>query len=162
MTVQDAPLTAGDGRGRLRSSRLTRSEKKKQLADGACPTTSPAEKMVRFAIDQSVPGVRVVYVAGELDLLTTPLLDQRMRGQIDVGGGHVVVDLSEVTFLGAAGLTSLSSALEAAARRDVQLHLTGADHRAVARPLQIVGLLETLDSHPTVEAFIEVIGGVAS
>ena len=59
---------------------------------------------LRVAIDQPMPGVRVVRVAGELDMLTAPQLDSCLLSQIDGRGEHVVVDLSKVTFLGAAGL----------------------------------------------------------
>lgn len=62
---------------------------------------------LRVAIDQPIPGVRVVRVVGELDVQTALQLDSSLFSQIDGGGGHVVVDPSKVTFLAAAGLESL-------------------------------------------------------
>jgi anti-anti-sigma factor len=77
----------------------------------------------------------VVQVAGELDMQTAPQLDSRLLSQIDVRVRHVVVDLSKVTFLGAAGLESLVRAREAATCHHIKVHLAGVDHRAVTLPL---------------------------
>lgn len=117
---------------------------------------------LRLVIDQPMPGVRVVQVAGELDLLTVPQLDSCLLSQIDGGGGHVVVDLSEVTFLGAAGLGSLVKAREVAARQGVELHLAGVDHRAVARPLEITELRTTFAIHSSTHSVIATVAGRAS
>jgi anti-sigma B factor antagonist len=99
----------------------------------------------------------VVRVAGELDSLTAPLLDRHLQRHLHESGGHLVLDLSEVTFLSAAGLTSLVTAGETATRCEVQLHITGADHRAVARLLEITTLRGTLDIHPTVQSIVDTI-----
>ena len=106
-----------------------------------------------------MPGVRVVRVAGELDLLTAPQLDSCLLSQIDARGGHVVVDLSKVTFLAAVGLGSLVKAREVATCHHVELHLTGVDHRAVARPLEITELRPTFTIHPSAESVIARVGG---
>lgn len=113
-------------------------------------------------IDQPVPGVRVVRVAGELDGLTAAQLDSRLLSQIEGRGGHVVVDLSEVTFLAAAGLGSLVGAREAATHHDIELCLTGVDHRAVARPLEITRLRATFTIHPSTKWVIATVGEQAS
>jgi anti-sigma B factor antagonist len=115
---------------------------------------------LRVAIDQPMPGVRVVRVAGELDMLTAPQLDSCLLSQIDVRGGHVVVDLSKVTFLGAAGLGTLARAQEAATCHHIELHLAGVDHRAIARPLEITGLRPTFALHPSTESVIARIDGL--
>ncbi|HKS53502.1 MAG TPA: STAS domain-containing protein [Pseudonocardiaceae bacterium] len=107
-----------------------------------------------MAIDQPIPGMRVVRVAGALDIQTAPQLDPCLLSQIDGRGGHVVVDFSKVTFLGAAGLGSLVKAREAAACHHITLHLTGVDRRAVARPLKITGLLPTFSISPSIESVI--------
>jgi anti-sigma B factor antagonist len=114
---------------------------------------------LRVVIDQSMPGVRVVRVAGELDMLTAPQLASCLLSQIDARGGHIVVDISKVTLLGAAGLGSLVRAREAATCHHVELHLAGVDHRAVARPLEITELRPTFSIHPSAESVIARVGG---
>ena len=113
-----------------------------------------ADEFISFVIDEPAPDVCVVRVRGELDLLTTGLLDHNLQRHIEGNPGRVVVDLSEVTFLGAAALTSLLTAKQAATRWGVQLYLTGADHRAVARPLKITKLWASFDIRPTVKSIV--------
>lgn len=117
---------------------------------------------LRVAIDQPMPGLRVVRVAGELDMLTAPQLDSCLLSQIDARGEHVVVDLNKVTFLGAAGLTSLVRAREAATGHHIELHLTGVDHRAIARPLEVTELRPTFSIHPSTESVLARVGGPVS
>jgi len=123
------------------------------------PAGCPDAKVFRVAIDQPIPSVRVVRVAGELNIQTAPHLHSCLVSQIDGRSRHVVVDLSQFTSLGAAGLESLVRAREAATCRPITLHLTGVDHRAVARPLEITGLRPTFAIHPLAESIIARGGG---
>ncbi|HEX6401838.1 MAG TPA: STAS domain-containing protein [Pseudonocardiaceae bacterium] len=133
------------------------SEAKKQGSTGF-----RGAEALRVAIDQPMPGLRVVRVAGELDLLTAPQLDSCLLRLIDVGSGHVVVDLSKVTFLAAAGITSLVRARDAATCHHIELHLAGVDHRAIARPLEITGLRPTFAIYPSTESVFARAGGQSS
>ena len=117
---------------------------------------------LRIVIDRPLPGVRVVQVAGELDMVTAPHLDSRLLDQIDKRDGHIVVDLSAVTFLGAAGLTSLVRAREAATCHDIGLHLVGVDHPAVARSLEITQLRPTFAVHPSTGSAITALATTAA
>lgn len=89
-----------------------------------------------------------VVVTGEIDHLTAPCLREVL---LDVlGRPHlprdVVVDLSRVIHLGAAGLTALAVARRAAADGGRVLHLRCGTARAVIRPLQVTGLWQTFDT----------------
>jgi anti-sigma B factor antagonist len=117
---------------------------------------------LRIVIGRPLPGVRVVQVAGELDMVTAPHLDSCLLDQIDKRDGHVVVDLSAVTFLGAAGLTSLVKAREAAACHDIRLHLAGVDHRTVARFLEITQLRPTFAVHPSIGSAVTALMATAA
>jgi anti-sigma B factor antagonist len=115
-----------------------------------------ANECLRWVIEQPAPEVKVLRVIGEVDLLTTPLLETRLQESIDQCPRHLVVDLGGVTFVGAAGLRALVTAHQTARRVGVQLHLTGTDHRAVARPLEITRLRPSFDIHPTVESVVAI------
>jgi anti-sigma B factor antagonist len=115
-----------------------------------------ANECLRWVIEQPAPEVKVLRVIGEVDLLTTPLLETRLQESIDQCPRHLVVDLGGVTFVGAAGLRALVTAHQTARRVGVQLHLTGTDHRAVARPLEIIRLRPSFDIHPTVESVVAI------
>jgi anti-anti-sigma factor len=85
----------------------------------------------------------IVRAAGELDMLTTPRLRSRLFAHL-AAGQHVVLDLSEVTFLSASGLQVLVEADDAARDLGISLHVTGAGNRAVTRPMEITGLRDVL------------------
>ncbi|MGH3448106.1 MAG: STAS domain-containing protein [Nocardioidaceae bacterium] len=78
--------------------------------DGA-GTTSPsnthANDLLTLSTDRATSGVAVVHVAGELDMSTAPRFEQGTRQVVDAGTCGLVLDLRELGFLGAAGLTGL-------------------------------------------------------
>jgi anti-sigma B factor antagonist len=91
----------------------------------------------------------VVTVAGEVDLDTVNLLTNRLTaaGQVSRSPRTLVVDLSAVTFFGAAGLTSLVMTDHHCREQGIALQIV-ANTRAVLRPLEITGLIKTLPVTP--------------
>ena len=97
-------------------------------------------EIIRFDVVDHGPGVRVVHVVGELDTLTSPLLQARLaEQQIEVR--HLVLDLSDVTFLGSAGLAVLVGAKDDADSRGCRLFVVPGS-RIVKRALEATGLLQ--------------------
>jgi anti-sigma B factor antagonist len=85
----------------------------------------------------------ILFIDGEIDGLTAP----RMRAAIGAAferltGRMLVLDLTEVRFLGSAGLrTLLDSAAEAVTHHGHQpLRVVVDENRPVVRPIEIVGL----------------------
>lgn len=103
---------------------------------------------LRVTVRQPEQAVFVIEVAGELDMLTQPPLEARLATVLNSRPERLIIDLSRITFLGSTGLTVLLDAREAAARQGTVLQLSGADHRAVARPLRITGLAELFETAP--------------
>ena len=97
------------------------------------------EEPLRIEIMQASPGLVVLSLSGDLDLLTSPLLHERLWPLLEQPDGRVVVDLNEVGFLGSAGLAELAAAHDTGARQDVRIVLV-ASTRAVLRPLEVTGL----------------------
>jgi anti-anti-sigma factor len=93
--------------------------------------------------------VVVVTVAGEVDLSTVGLLTNAMTAAHPASRSPrtLVVDLSAVTFFGAAGLTSLVIAYHHCREQGTALQIV-ANHRAVLQPLEITGLIKTLPVVP--------------
>lgn len=82
--------------------------------------------IVAFAVTVSHPaaGVTVVDPAGELDLLTSPILDRYLDCELrDPRHTQLILDVSHLGFCGAAGLTSLLSARELAQNQHRCLYL---------------------------------------
>ena len=90
----------------------------------------------------------VVTARGEVDLATVGLLSEPLLSALS-GGGGAVVDLTEVGFLGAAGLALLARAHAAGEARGGALRVV-APTRAVLRPLRATGLHGTLRVFPSV------------
>ncbi|QJY48969.1 anti-sigma factor antagonist [Pseudonocardia broussonetiae] len=97
----------------------------------------------------------VVTVVGAVDALTAPRLREALRHAFDELAGRVlVVDLTEVRFLGSPGLRALAdSAREAVDHHGLRPLRIIVDHsRPVIRPIEIVGLDGVLDLYQDVEA----------
>ena len=99
-------------------------------------------RALRISVLTPTPTTTVVLFAGELDLATAPLLDARLA---QAAHGLLVVDLTEVSFMGVAGITVLVRHQARAARFRVV-----ADTRPVLRLFQLLGLVAAFDIHPTV------------
>ncbi|OXM68962.1 MULTISPECIES: STAS domain-containing protein [Amycolatopsis] len=89
----------------------------------------------------------VVQVSGELDLLTTPRLDDAASRALREHPALLVLDLTGVTFLGSAGMASLV-AVRQAAGDDLPIRLAAADP-VVVRAMEVVGLVEEFPLYPT-------------
>jgi anti-sigma B factor antagonist len=91
------------------------------------------------------PGGCTVTVAGDVDSRGAPRLADCLRdalGRSDVS--QVDLDLREVTFLGAAGLTALVGAHRTAHDAGQVLRIRCGTRRAVLRPLELTGLTTVL------------------
>jgi anti-anti-sigma factor len=107
---------------------------------------SPAperEQLLSVTVRSGGPrGQVVVEVVGEVDAFTAPLLEACLQQQTDRRGlTELVVDLEDVSFLGAAGIASLASAHRRCRSRAARLVLR-CGRRRVLRPLQLTGLSE--------------------
>ncbi|WP_246632659.1 STAS domain-containing protein [Pseudonocardia nigra] len=100
-------------------------------------------EVVRFDVVGHGDDARVMHVVGEIDTLTAPILRSRLEEQLaDVP--LLVLDMSEVSFLGSAGLAVLVAARDEAERRRHQLRLV-LGSRIVTRALEATGLLGLFD-----------------
>jgi anti-sigma B factor antagonist len=100
-----------------------------------------------YRMDISVQGnARVLSASGEIDIISAPALRSALMPALD-DAELVVLDLSEVSFLGSTGLAVLVEAREQAQNRSGELRLVCAS-RIVARALEATGLRELFDIAP--------------
>jgi anti-sigma B factor antagonist len=93
----------------------------------------------------------VVVAAGDLDMVTTPHFGDAVCAALDTPGrGPVVIDLIDVTFLDARGLSALVAASEDAAARHEPLRVVANHNRPVLHPLHLTGLDRELALYDTV------------
>jgi anti-sigma B factor antagonist len=88
---------------------------------------------------EQAAGAVVVRLRGELDSYTAPALRDRLEEHLASYPDVVLVDMTELEFLGVAGLTVLLDAQAAAEARHIQLVVTGTPQPVVARMLSLVG-----------------------
>jgi anti-sigma B factor antagonist len=100
-------------------------------------------EVVRFDVVTHGPDATVVHVVGEIDTLTAPVLRQQLDEHLPTVP-LLVLDLSDVTFLGSAGLAVLVAAKDDADRRGHRLRLV-CGSRIVTRALEATGLLSLFD-----------------
>jgi anti-sigma B factor antagonist len=104
------------------------------------------------------PDACLVHLVGELDLDTAPMLGAYLRTHTAAKPTYLLLDLSEVTLLAAAGLTVIVTAQ----REDQSIHrdlrIVGVpSNRAVARVLRITGIDTSLRIHATVADALDAI-----
>ncbi len=78
-----------------------------------------------FKIEQSSApdGTRTLSIAGELDIATTPRLEQEANRAIADGAKTVVIDLADLSFIDSTGLRAFLRLNELAARDDWRLRM---------------------------------------
>ena len=104
----------------------------------------------RIGSDELADGTRVISVNGELDLSTTPALEDALaRVAGPAGGGlKVVVDLSGCTFIDSTGLGALIAAAKRIGELEASLSLVIADQN-VLKVFEVTGLDQIFSIHRT-------------
>ena len=117
------------------------------------PTATPqphrysATQLLTITTCPAPPAATVLTVRGEVDALTSTQLTDQLLPHVRDTVPHVIVDLTDVGFFAAAGLTVLVNARQAAMAAGTTLCLV-ASTRPVLRPLTITGLDSLFDIHP--------------
>uniref|UniRef100_UPI003F4907A8 STAS domain-containing protein n=1 Tax=Nonomuraea sp. CA-252377 TaxID=3240003 RepID=UPI003F4907A8 len=102
---------------------------------------------------QHMPGVTVISVAGDLEAANADQLDAFITRTRRRPGDHVVLDLSEVPFVGQAGLRVLLNVRALIRRHGGDLHLA-ALQESPARVLNATGAAPVLTVHHSVQQAI--------
>lgn len=115
--------------------------------------SQPRDKIsLSVTVGEPMPGIVLCGVRGEIDLSTEALLREELPSTGQLSAHHLVIDLSDVQFLGSAGLSVLlevQAAQQAAARH---LALVVGTNHAVTRPFQVTGLDQVFDLHVELDA----------
>lgn len=121
------------------------------MRDGLEADDGPGRpEMLLVYVDVPVPSIRVLGLRGDLNTLTAPDVEQIIDGQLAMAPRAIIVDLTELEFLGPDGVFVLVCGACRAGLDGIGFCLSGAS-QAVARSLQASGLVELLDLHETVE-----------
>ena len=106
---------------------------------------------MEFAVEhREEKGLTVVEISGEIDVFTSPRLREELLGVIEGGGLHLVIDLSEVTFLDSTGLGVLVGVYHRLRARDGSMSFAGVGDR-VRRVFRVTQLTKIFMLHPSVD-----------
>jgi anti-sigma B factor antagonist len=93
----------------------------------------------------------VVRIEGEIDMATTPELVDSLLRAAESGARRLVVDLSDVSFMGAAGIHALEEVQAAMRHRGGELAVV-APTGLPRRVLELTGTMEPLGAVDTIDA----------
>jgi anti-sigma B factor antagonist len=97
-------------------------------------------------------GVRIIAVAGELDIATAPELCARLDSSRLVRGPRLLVDLSGVGFCDSTGLRALLGAASEVRAHGGRFAIVCPPNGGVARLLDVVGAAEWMAIHEDIES----------
>lgn len=103
--------------------------------------------------ESRVGEINVVGVAGTVDMLTTPQLEDAIGAAAKSSPAAVIVDLTAVEFLASAGMGVLVAAKEALG--DAVRFAVVADGPATSRPLKLVGVADVVDVYKTLDEAVQ-------
>ena len=104
-------------------------------------------------LDRTDPVV-VVAASGEMDASSVGRLDDCIERAVMQHEGHVVLDLTDVSFIDSTGITALISALRRLNRARRRLALAFTSDTPVARALELTGLDHTFECHSSADAAV--------
>jgi anti-anti-sigma factor len=88
-----------------------------------------------------------VAVAGEIDLSVTAHLQDRLRDELRLSPGALIIDLTAVEFCSSGGLAVLLDTVTTAHARGLPCAII-ATHRGLLRPIRLLRLDRVLPVHP--------------
>lgn len=101
--------------------------------------------------------VDVITVAGRVDSGTAPQLDQTLKGLVDNGRYHLVMDLSQVGYMSSAGLRAMVSCL-----REVKKGVRMGDLRLANPSTRVAEVLDLAGLDVVFQIFDDQVGAVGS
>jgi anti-sigma B factor antagonist len=128
-----------------------------QLSDISEPRLGDLLQVHREVVHSGAGGL-LVRVAGEVDLVTVPQLeDELTMAEKDLPpSGRLVLDLTAVTFVASAGLSVLIKHDQRCREAGKELRIVSGN-RTIARTFLMTGLTETLIMFDTLDAALETI-----
>ncbi|HTF47104.1 MAG TPA: STAS domain-containing protein [Pseudonocardia sp.] len=108
----------------------------------------PEQDQIWLSATQPAEELSVVHVGGELDMLTAPMLTDFLARALASRPRNLIIDITEVTFLGSSGLRALLDGQHLAGEA-TRVALAVTPRSAALRSLEVSRLLELFKHFPT-------------
>jgi len=105
---------------------------------------------MQLAVDQNSEHT-VLAVSGEIDLATSPQLDEAIVEAINQEISHLTIDLTDVTFLDSSGLSVIVKALKRSREKNAIFDVVASNER-VLKVFTITGLNTVITIYPDLSA----------
>jgi anti-sigma B factor antagonist len=135
---------------------MTRTESTIRTSSAQIPAPNPDDLVITVELGDG--GAAVLRVTGEIDMRTAPELRRHVTEAVTTGNA-LVIDLEKVEFLASAGLSILVELAREASDTGLRWAVV-ATGRAVLRPIEAVGLLSIVPTHPTVADAVAAVNAV--
>jgi anti-anti-sigma factor len=120
----------------------------REQADPSVPVMSGPSASARLAVEHRAQGRRhTLALRGELDLLSSPTLEATLRELCENETSALVLDLSGITFIDAAGLRSVLLANDLCKRHGCSCSVVPAP-RHVQTLFEVTGVIDVLPFRP--------------
>ena len=100
-----------------------------------------------ITVSDVAPDTILCELLGELDLATVPGLQEKLVEATDLAPCHLVIDLSDIQYLGSAGLNLLTEIHDAQQAAGYHVAIVVSSNHVAARPLNVTALDRVLDVH---------------
>ena len=114
--------------------------------------------MIELQAEDTGDGTTVVRARGRLDMVAAPELRALVADRVAGGSRHVVVDLSETSFLDSSGLGALIAGLKTTRQAGGDLRIAGIGEQ-VRMVLELTSMHTVLRPYDTVDAALAGPGG---
>jgi anti-anti-sigma factor len=110
--------------------------------------SSPEQDQIWLSTTRPAEGLCVVHVGGELDMLTAPTLTEFLARALASQPRGLVIDITEVTFLGSSGLRAIVDGQHLAGEA-TRVALAVTPRSTALRSLEVSRLVELFKHFPT-------------
>lgn len=120
-------------------------ERADKLPQSQRPRPVDMTGLLSVVVQELHHAISVLHVIGEVDMATGPVLHDHVDRALATRPQRLIIDLSQVSFMGSTALSVLLRARHLAAQQHTTVQLRGTDRRAVAIPLKITGVDRLFD-----------------
>lgn len=145
-SVIDHPTIAAD-------TGASESAEARGLAQSTTADPAPQNRDLRLQLSRPTSTCVMMHVAGDIDAHSAPRLNELLAPRLASTAETVVLDLSQVSFFGVAGLELLNHVRQHAASRGIEIRVVDGPI-CVERALLAAGWRESVPTYPTVTAAI--------